>query len=320
MTTSAQDGGVDRAGLAAGLAAYGMWGLVPLYFKAVAAVPALEILAHRVVWSVLVLGFILLARQGFGQVVVAFRDRRTLGVLAITTALIATNWYLFIYAVATERVLEASLGYFINPLVNVLLGVVVLRERLSRLATVSVALAAVAVLWLTLRTGTLPWIALCLAFSFGFYGLLRKTARVGAVAGLWIETAFLVPVGLVFLAWWWRTDVLWFGAHGTTMDALLVASGLVTAIPLVCFAVGARRLPLSTMGFLQYLAPTGHFAIAVFVFGETLDIGRLGAFAVIWSALVLYTADLVITARGRRRAPATPRPGSGSTPPPARSR
>jgi chloramphenicol-sensitive protein RarD len=315
-----RESGVDRGGLAAGLAAYGMWGLVPLYFKAVAAVPAMEILAHRVVWSVLVLGIILVARQGFGQVVEAFRDRRTLGVLMITTCLIATNWYLFIFAVATERVLEASLGYFINPLVNVLLGVVVLRERLSRIATVSVALAAAAVLWLTVRTGTPPWIALCLAFSFGFYGLLRKTARVGAVAGLWIETALLVPVALAFLGWWWRADVLWFGARGPTMDALLVASGMVTAIPLVCFAVGARRLPLSTMGFLQYLAPTGHFAIAVFLFGEPLDVGRLTAFAVIWTALALYTTDLVVTARARRRAPATPRPGSGNTPPPTRPR
>lgn len=290
---------LDRVGLACGLSAHGIWGLVPLYYKTVAMVPEVEVLAHRVVWSAVLLGVILIARRRFGRVLDALRDRRTLGVLAATTVLVATNWFLFIFAVSRGRVLEASLGYFINPLVNVFLGVLVLHERLTRLAAVSVALAAVAVVWMTIQTGVVPWISLTLAVSFGLYGLLRKTARVDAVPGLFVETLLLSPVALGFLAWWHHRDMLWFTAQGPGVALLLTVTGVVTAVPLMCFAEGMRRLPLTTMGFLQYVAPTGHFLLAVLVFAEPMDLHRLLAFALIWLALGIYTTDLVRRRRAR---------------------
>lgn len=280
-----------RTGLAFGLAAYGFWGLVPIYFKAVASVPALEVVAHRVVWSVAVLAVVLTIQRRWGELKSAVADRRTLGLLAITSTLIAANWYIFTWAVANDKVLQTSLGYFINPLVNVFLGVIFLRERLTRAGVAAVAMAALGVGWLTVRAGELPWVALFLAFSFGLYGLLRKTARVKPVPGLMVETALMLPAALILLAAARSRGGLYFGTGTVRLDLLLVAAGLVTALPLLWFTAAARALPLSTMGFLQYLSPTGQFLLAVLAYGEPLTTERLVAFGLIWAALAIFSVD-----------------------------
>jgi chloramphenicol-sensitive protein RarD len=284
---------LHRNGLAYGFAAYGFWGLVPIYFKAVAAVPALEVLAHRVVWSVVVLAAVLTLQRRWSEVRAAVSHRRTFAVLFLSAVLVGVNWYIFIWAVAAGRVLQASLGYFINPLVNVFLGVVFLRERLSRGGVVAVVIAAVAVTWLTVQTGALPWVSLTLALSFGLYGLLRKTAPVKPVPGLMVETALMVPAALLLLAAIRSRGGLYFGTGSVGLDVLLVAAGLVTALPLLWFTAAARLLPLSTLGFLQYLAPTGQFLLAVLAYGEPLTLARLLAFVLIWIALGVFTIDQV---------------------------
>ncbi len=217
-----------------------------------------------------------------------------------TSTLIAANWYIFIWAVASDKVLQASLGYFINPLVNVLFGVVFLRERLSRAGLVAVILAGVAVTWLAVGAGELPWVALFLAFSFGLYGLLRKTARVKPVPGLMVETALMLPAAVLLLAAARSRGGLYFGTGSASLDLLLVAAGLVTAMPLLWFTAAARLLPLSTLGFLQYVAPTGQFLLAVLAYGEPMNSDRLLAFGLIWVALAVFTVDQV---RSRHRSP-----------------
>ncbi|MFO7654729.1 MAG: EamA family transporter RarD [Candidatus Krumholzibacteriia bacterium] len=288
-------------GVLYGLAAYVWWGAVPLYFKAVAHVPPPEVLAHRVVWSFLLLAVWL----GFaGRMTAARRalaDRRTLATLVGSALLVSMNWLIFIWAVSTARVVEASLGYFINPLVNVLLGMVFLGERLRRAQWVSLALAMTGVAVLTAWLGSLPWIALVLAFSFGFYGLLRKTADVDGPVGLMVETGLLVPAALAFLLLRAGREQLVFGNSDPATDLLLVAAGAVTALPLVWFVAGARRLPLSTMGFLQYVAPTGQFLLGVLAFGELFTTAHALGFGTIWTALAIYSWDLA-RHRGRHHA------------------
>lgn len=282
------------------MAAYGLWGFMPLYIKAVRAVPLLEVLCHRVVWA-LVLLLPLVWRQGeLGSVLVAVRRPRTLAILATSALAIALNWLVYIWAVVHGRLLEGSLGYYINPLVNVLLGVVVLGERLDRPVRVAVAIAAVGVAWLTLRLGQPPWIALALAASFGLYGLMRKLAPVGALAGLAIETALLMPLAGGYLVWAMLTGRSAFLAGSPTLSLLLLLAGPVTAIPLLFFAGAARRLPLSTMGFLQYLSPTLQFLLAVLVYGEPFDGSRAVAFGFIWTALAVFA---VYSARRGRPEP-----------------
>lgn len=280
-----------RVGVAYGIAAYGFWGLAPIYFKAVASVPALEVLAHRIVWSVVLLvGFMIIARRGHAARN-ALRSGQTRLLLTATTLLVATNWFVFIWAVAHNLLLQASLGYFINPLVNILLGVIFLRERLSKWGTVSVVLAAVGVGFQIIQGTGVPYIALILAFSFGFYGLLRKIARVDAVVGLTVETSILFPLAAAYLL------VLGFNGDGhfatisRPFDGLLILAGFVTTLPLVWFAKAARRLRLSTIGFIQYLAPSLHFLLAVFVYGETFVWHSAVTFGCIWTALVIYTID-----------------------------
>jgi len=284
-----------RSGLAWGLAAYGSWGLFPIYFKAVAAVPALEVLAHRVVWSVVVLAVVLTVQRRWREVAAAVADLRVLAVLVLTALLIGGNWYVFIWAVTTGHMLQSSLGYFINPLVNVFLGVVFLGERMSRAGVAAVAMATLGVGWLTVRGGSVPWVALVLAFSFALYALLRKTARVKPVPGLAVETALLAPVALLYLAATASSGGLYFGTGSWRLDLLLVAAGLVTALPLLWFNTAAQLLPLSTLGFLQYLSPTGQFLLAVLAYGEPLTRDRLVAFACIWAALAIFTVDQLRT-------------------------
>ncbi len=284
---------VARVGVVYGVAAYGWWGLVPIYFKAVAHVAPAEILAHRIIWSVVLLAVLMRLYGRWRAAVAALRSHSTLITLLGTTTLIALNWFVFIWAVAHDRVLEASLGYFINPLVNVLLGFVFLRERLRRWQTVSVALAAAGVAYLTFNYGQVPIIALVLAGSFGLYGLLRKTAKVDALTGLTIETMLLAPLALAYLgvlAWGHECS---FGTESWRTDGLLALGGVITAVPLLWFTNAARRLRLATLGFLQYLAPTGHFLLAVAAYGEHFSQVHLICFACIWTALLVYSIDTV---------------------------
>lgn len=287
------------AGVWYGVAAYSWWGFVAIYFKAVAHVSAFEVLAHRVFWSVLLLGVLLRVRRRIGHVLEAFRQHDTFLVLLGTTGLIAINWFTFIWAVANDQVKEASLGYFMNPLVNVVLGFVVLHERLRGWQWAAVALAAAGVAFRIVLVGTVPVVALVLAGSFGLYGLLRKTVRVEALVGLAVEVTLLWPfaVGyLVVLGW---TGHLAFG-HDTWQTSLLLSlGGVVTCVPLLWFTNAARRLRLSTLGFLQYVAPTLQLMLAVFVFGETFAPSHAVGYGLIWVGLAIYSIESVIASRRR---------------------
>jgi chloramphenicol-sensitive protein RarD len=282
-------------GLASALLAFLAWGLFPVYFKLLTGVPALEVLAHRVVWSLILLLLFsgLTGRLGAAWLALG-PGKRTY--IAASTLLIATNWLTYIWAVQQGRVVEASVGYFVNPLVSVLLGVAFLGERLRRPQILAVALAAAGVLVLVVRLRTFPWLPLTLALSFGLYGLVRKQAGVDAVGGLLAETALLAPLALGLLLLRARTGTGAFGG-GLSTSLLLVAAGPVTAIPLVWFAQGVQHLPLSTVGLLQYVTPTLQLLLAVVAYREPFGPAHAAAFACIWSALALYSWDLVRTAR-----------------------
>ncbi len=282
-----------RKGWIYGLSAYGIWGLVPLYFKAVASVTPAEVLAHRVLWSFLLLFFLLIVEGRGREVLAALRERKARTALILSTLLIALNWFVFIWAVSNHRVLEASLGYFINPLFSVVLGMIVLRERLRPLSFVAVGIALVGIGIEVSSIGSLPLVALVLALSFGLYGLIRKMAPVSAMPGLMVETGLLMIPALIWLARLRMEGSLHFGAGDLRINLLLAAAGLITVIPLVFFTRAARILPLSTMGFLQYIAPSGQFLLAVFVFHEGLDGTRLLSFCAIWTALLLFSWDQV---------------------------
>lgn len=291
--------GSARAGVVFGTAAYAFWGLVPVYFKALADVAPLEILAHRIVWSVVLLALLMLVRRGWGAALAAVRAPRTLLTLAGTALLIAGNWLGFIWAVTNDQVRQASLGYFINPLVNVVLGYVFLRERLTRRQAWSVGLAAAGVAYLTVAGGRFPALGLFLACTFGLYGLLRKTTSVDALAGQSVETALLAPLALAFLVVESARGRAALGSGSPLLDVLLIQAGLVTATPLLCFAAAARRLRLATLGFLQYLAPTGHLLLAL-AYGEPIRPALWVAFGFIWVALAIYTVDAVARTRPPR--------------------
>ncbi len=283
---------IDPRGLAFTLGAFIVWGLSPIYWKQLATVSAGELLAHRVVWAVLILGGLLTAQRRWPEVRSALGSRRVVLTLIATTVLIAINWGLYVWAILTERILQASLGYYINPLVTVLLAMVFLGERLGRAQWWSVALATVGVVVLIVWVGELPWIALVLASTFGFYGLLRKQVRAEAEVGLLVELVLLSPLMIAYLV---RSEVLGTGAlghQGLYIDLLLVAAGVITAVPLLFFTHGARRLPLSIVGFTQFLAPTLQFLLAVLWFREPFTASHLVAFLFIWAALGIFSWDL----------------------------
>jgi chloramphenicol-sensitive protein RarD len=287
-----------RLGLLYTTGAFLLWGLFPLYWKMLQHVPALEILAHRIVWGLAFVAVWMTVRGRWPELRAVFRRPRTVAALSASTLFIAVNWGLFIYAVITDRVLATSLGYYINPLVNVLLGLVVLRERLNRNQWFAVGLAALAVLLMTARAGELPWISLVLPVSFGLYSLLRKTVHADAVVGLTFETAALLPLAAAVLLRQERLGIGALGHQGVVIDLLLVAAGAVTAVPLILFTLGVRRLPLSTAGLLQYIAPTSTFLLAVLLYHEPFSTVQAVGFALIWTALVIYSFDL----RARLRA------------------
>lgn len=294
----------DRRGLLYGVAAYGLWGVVPVFWKQIATIDPIEVLAHRALWGVVVLVAIVWLAKRQAAVREAARDRRVLGAMALSSALLAVNWGVFVLAVATDRLLDASLGYFINPLVSVALGTLVLRERLRRTQWLAIALAVIGVALRTWDAGRLPWIAIVLALSFGLYGLVRKTARVDSLAGSTIETALMAPVAGVYLGYLASQGGGALGHVDAVTTVLLVGTGVVTAGPLLLFTAAARRLPLATVGFLQYLAPTGQFLLAVIAYDEPFAREQLVAFACIWTALATFSID---TWRTLQR-PATLRP------------
>lgn len=278
-------------GLIAAAAAYILWGLFPLYIKQVAHVNAAEVVAHRSAWSLVFVFALLLAWRRTAWLKAALTDRHVLKVFAASALLLGLNWGLYVWAVSAGRILDASLGYFINPLINVLLGVLVLHERPRPRQWAAVGIAAAGVLWLIVAAGEWPWVALVLACTFGLYGLLRKTAPLGAAEGLALETLLQAPVALALVGWWtWQGTGGLAGHDGVTLTWLLLA-GPFTAIPLLLFAAGARRLPLATLGLLQYLGPTLQFVIGVFVYGEPFSAERAVGFALIWLALLIYSAE-----------------------------
>lgn len=284
----------QRDGIAAALGAYVIWGLVPIFFKQVEAVPALEIIAHRVVWSLLLVVVILVIAGRLHAVRAAARNPRILARALLAAALVMCNWLVFVWAVNAGRILETSLGYFITPLVSIVLAVAVLGERLRTHQWVAVGCACLGVILEGWRIGGLPWVSLALAATFGSYGLLRKQLPVDAAGGLLLETACALPLALLYLLWLGGTGS--FGAD-TPTTLLLIATGPVTAIPLLLFAIGARRLPLATLGFLQYVAPSLTFFVAILIYEEALDLPRLLAFVAIWIGLALYSADLLLRQR-----------------------
>jgi chloramphenicol-sensitive protein RarD len=290
------------AAFVAALASYLIWGLVnPVFFKSLGDVGAVEIVAHRVVWTVVLVGIGVLSSRGPAAVVAAVGSWRRLGILVVTTLLVTVNWTVFIWAVVNSRLVEASLGYFINPLVNVLLGVLVLHERLSRGRMLAVAIAAAGVGSLVVSYGTVPWVALSLALSFGFYALVRKKAAIDPVIGLLVETALLLPAALGYLLWLGGDGA--FG-HGWGESTLLVLAGPMTAVPLVLFMFGATRLTMTTLGLLQYVGPTGQLLLGVLVYGEAFTRNHAITFACIWVALAVFTADAVHSHRSTTRATA----------------
>jgi len=279
----------DAKGLALGVTAYALWGVLPLYIHLLKGVPSLQVLAHRVLWSLLLLAAIVIAPRK-GRAILAAARGRTLLLLVASAALIAINWIVYIWAVQNDHVLEASLGYFINPLVNVALGVAILGERLRRIQGVAIAIAAVGVAVLALDGGGSLWISLSLAASFGLYGLVRKIVAIDALGGLTIETLLLAPACAAWLAYAVSTGDGAFG-HSRHLDTLLVLAGAVTATPLLLFAAAARRMPYATLGLLQYIAPSLQFLEAVLLFGEPVHTVHIVTFVLIWSGCALYAWD-----------------------------
>lgn len=293
----AQSTALPGRGVAATAAAFLIWGLFPLYIAGLARVSALQITAHRVAWSCLFVLALLAVRRELGSIAAAARRPGVLARLAGSAILVSINWLAFVWAVNHNHTVEVSLGYYINPLLNVVLGVLVLKERLNRVQWIAVAIAAAGVAYLTFETGRVPWVALTVATSFGVYGLIRKVAKVDALPGLAIEMLLLAPLAVGYLIWCEAHGVGSLGHAGSLVDTLLVLSCLVTATPLALFAYGARRLPYSTVGILQYIAPSLQLACAVFILGEPFQRARAIGFALIWLALAAYATDGITRSR-----------------------
>lgn len=288
---------MSNKGILYGIGAYLMWGFFPLYFKALQAVPALEIMFHRVVWCFLFLGGVILVKKEWPNLKAELRRPRVLPIYALAAVLLAANWLVYIFGINSGQVVETSLGYFINPLFSVALGVIFLREKLRPMQWLPIALAAAGVIYLTIQYGALPWIALALAFTFGFYGLLKKIAPLGALHGLTLETAILFLPAMGYLLFIESQGSAAFGHASWTVTLLLALAGVVTAIPLLLFAAAARSIPLYMIGILQYIAPTLQFLLGVLVFGEAFTSTRVVGFSIIWLALLIYSVESFLVRR-----------------------
>lgn len=290
-----------RRGLLFGFAAYAMWGAFPLYWPLLEPAGAVEILAHRILWSCVTIGVLVVALRRTPQLRAIHRDRRVRLLLTVAAAVITVNWATYIWGVNNGRVVETSLGYFINPLVTVLMGVFILRERLRPLQWAAMGIATAAVVVLTLDYGRLPLVALVLAVSFGSYGLCKKTANVGATESLAYETALIAPFAGLYVAWLAGTGESQFAAHGAGHALLFATTGIVTAVPLICFGAAATRVSMVTLGLLQYLAPVLQFALGVLWFREDMPAGRWIGFGLVWVALVIFTAEAITNRRRQLR-------------------
>ena len=296
---------LDRGGLSATIVAFLLWGVFPLYWHLLKSVPAMEIIANRIIWAAVFVLAWLFFKHGNSWWRVVLAKPRVAGWLVVSSTFIAFNWGLYIWAVNAGHVVETSLGYFINPLVNVVFGVLFLHERLNPRQWAAIALAAAGVLWLTVHHDGLPWIALSLAFSFAIYGLIRKQVAVDAVPGLAMESVYLLLPAIAWMLWQLSQGTLHLGHDSMRIDLLLILGGGFTALPLIGFAYGARRIPFTLVGLLQYIAPTLQLLIGVWVFSEPFDRNQLIGFAGIWAALAIYALDGVYRSR-RNRAPALP--------------
>lgn len=294
----------SRRGLLYAFGAYALWGVFPLYFPLAEPATPLEILAHRVFWSAVLSGALLLVPAVRRDLGTLLRSRRRMTYLTVAALVLAVNWYTYIWAVNSGEVVQASLGYYVNPLVSALLGVIVLHERLRRLQWISLGIGFVAVVWLTVEHGGLPWTALALAFSFGSYGLFKKQADAPAVQSLAVETAVLTPAAIAYLAYLVASGQSTFGNHGAGHTLILISLGVVTAVPLLCFAGAATRIPLSVIGMLQYMTPTIQLALGVFVLNEPLPGRRLAGFVIVWIALALLMIDGLVARHTAIRATA----------------
>ncbi len=281
-----------RSGALFAIAAYTIWGFSPVYFKAISAVTPLDIICHRVIWSVFFLLLLLCQQRKWHSIIAEiFAQKRTLLILICTSLLIVSNWLIFIWAVNNDHMLDASLGYYINPLVNILLGMIFLDERLRPLQWLAVALAAIGVAIQIIRFGSIPWIAMALALSFGCYGLLRKKISIDTITGLFFETALLLPAAITYLIFFSAEGFTLMARNSVSFNLLLIAAGLITTIPLLCFTAAAARLQLSTLGFFQYIGPSLMFFLALSVYKEPFRIDSAITFAFIWTALALFTLD-----------------------------
>jgi chloramphenicol-sensitive protein RarD len=296
----------QRRGLLFGITAYGLWGLFPLYWPLLEPAAPLEILAHRIVWSLLFVGLLVWARRRHGTVRDALANRRTRVALTVASLVIGLNWFVYIWAVNNHHVVETSLGYFINPLVSVAMGVVVFGERLRRAQWVAIGIAASGVVWLTVELGRPPWISIVLALAFATYGLAKKKADVGAVQSLAVETLVLAPIALGYLLLLQAAGDSEFIGNGWGLTAMLVGAGVVTALPLLCFGAAATRIPLSMVGMLQYLTPTLQFLIGVALYDEPMSPARWVGFALVWTALAVFTAESLSRRRRELRRVAEP--------------
>ena len=290
----------ETSALIAAIAAFGTWGLIPIYWKQLSAVPAPEILAHRFVWTTAFLFCLLTWQRRWPEVMAYARSRRAMFYCLASGLSLSGNWLLFIWAVNAGRVIETSLGYFMTPLVNVLLGAVFLRERLTRLQLVSVLLATLGVLYLTFGYGRFPWVAMTLCTTFGLYGFLRKRSATAAIPGLFFETTLLLPLAIVYLIFLRYNGGLIFGSAGLRLSILLISTGVVTAVPLLWFGHAARHLRLTTVGFLQYLSPSGSFFLGVFLYHEPFTRGHLITFSLIWAALAIFAWEAITRWRSSR--------------------
>ncbi|MBB5639594.1 EamA family transporter RarD [Cryobacterium roopkundense] len=298
----------NSRGLMFGFLAYGLWGILPLYFLLLAPTGAFEVVAWRVLFSLVFCALIITVTRKWSVLRGVFRQRRVMLIMGLAGLLIFVNWQIYVYAAMTGHVVEAALGYFINPIVTVFLGVIVLHERLRRIQWLAVGVSLLAVIVLTIGYGTLPWISLALAFSFGFYGLIKKRVgpSVDAVTGLTLETVWLAPVAIIQLVVVAGVSGLTFGTVSTVHTIGLLAAGVITAVPLLLFAAAARRLPLTVLGLIQFLAPVLQFLVGVFVLNEAMPPERWVGFGLVWVALIILTVDMIVSGRAPRRASLEP--------------
>lgn len=305
-TSNGLQNGDSPRGFAFALTAYLLWGFLPFFMKAVAHIPAAEVVAHRIVWSVPVAGLVLVWFGRTGDIKAALRSPRMLAMATLTAVLITVNWGIYVWAIAADRAIETALGYYINPLFSIFLGAVLLKEKPNRAQTVAIALAAAAVAILAFDAGGLPWVSIGLCISWGFYAFFRKTLPVGPNQGFFLEVLLLSVPALGYIVWLEASGQGHFGDTGPVDMLLLLSCGLVTAVPLMIYANGAKLLRLSTIGIMQYIAPTMIFIIAVFAFGEPFGTTKLIAFLFIWAALFLYSGSMLQSARARRAAALKP--------------